>query len=125
MPTAATVQPTAGGTQQGTGARGANGRTNVVPIVPFIRASMEHTEPCGIDVQRQLLTSGAQDLGVFDVPAYGYVRNLVLVVQRGFPVLCTTGRGSHRTERRCHCAVQFRVRPGHGEQVGRLRERHW
>jgi hypothetical protein len=76
VPTAATMQ-TAGGTQQGT----KNGKAqNVQPLVPFIRASMEHREPCGIDVQRQLLTSGAQDLGVFDVPAYGYVRSLVIVV---------------------------------------------
>src|SRR3954465_3016061 len=68
---------TAGGTQQGT----KNGKAqNVQPLVPFIRASMEHREPCGIDVQRQLLTSGAQDLGVFDIPAYGYIRSIVLVV---------------------------------------------
>lgn len=76
MPTAATMQ-TAGGTQQGT----KNGKAqNVQPLVPFIRASMEHREPCGIDVTRTLVTSGSQDLGVFDVPAYGYVRALVLVV---------------------------------------------
>lgn len=80
MPTAATVQPTAGGTQQGTGARGRNAQPNVVPIVPFIRASAEHREPCGIDVSRLLLASGGQDLGVFDISAYGYVRNIVLVV---------------------------------------------
>lgn len=91
MPTAATMQ-TAGGTQQGT----KNGKAqNVQPLVPFIRASMEHREPCGIDVQRQLLTSGAQDLGVFDVPAYGYVRSLVLVVSgtggTGSPVFYEDG----------------------------------
>jgi hypothetical protein len=79
VPTAATVQ-TAGGTQQGTGARGGKGNQQVMPLVPFIRASMEHREPCGIDIQRQLLTSGAQDLGVFDIPAYGYIRSIVLVV---------------------------------------------
>ena len=77
MPTAATVQ-TAGGTQQGTGARRNNGQ-NVMPVVPFIRASAEHREPCGIDVSRLLIAS-QQDLGVFDIPAYGYVRALVLVV---------------------------------------------
>ena len=95
MPTAATVQ-TAGGTQQGTGAR--RGNTNgqqVMPVVPFIRASAEHREPCGIDVTRQLLTSGAQDLGVFDIPAYGYVRSLVLVVTAtggtGTPVFAEDG----------------------------------
>lgn len=77
MPTAATVQ-TAGGTQQNPGAR--KGNAQVMPLVPFVRASMEHREPCGIDVTRTLLTSGAQDLGVFDIPAYGYIRNIVLVV---------------------------------------------
>jgi hypothetical protein len=51
-----------------------------MPLVPFVRASMEHREPCGIDVTRTLVTSGAQDLGVFDIPAYGYIRYLVLVV---------------------------------------------
>lgn len=83
MPTAATVQ-SAGGTQQGTGARGAapanKSGQQVMPLVPFVRASMEHREPCGIDVNRLLLTTGAQDLGVFDIPAYGYLRYLVMVV---------------------------------------------
>jgi hypothetical protein len=51
----------------------------VVPTVPFIRASAEHREPAGIDVIRQMTTSD-QDLGVFDIPAYGYVRSIVLLV---------------------------------------------
>ena len=80
MPTAATVQ-TAGGTQQNTGDRAKGGKSGQpMPLVPFIRASMEHREPCGIDITRTLLTSGPQDLGVFDIPAYGYIRNIVLVV---------------------------------------------
>src|SRR3954470_14544412 len=74
MPTAATV--TAGGTRQGTGRQ--NDRA-VMPTVPFIRASAPHREPAGIDVSRQFTTSD-QDLGVFDVPAYGYVRSIILVV---------------------------------------------
>lgn len=80
MPTAATVQTA--GSQQNTGAnaRGGKGNAQVMPLVPFIRASMEHREPCGIDVTRTLLPSGPQDLGVFDIPAYGYIRNIVLVV---------------------------------------------
>ena len=77
MPTAATMQ-TAGGTQQST--KNGKGGQQTMPLVPFIRASMEHREPCGIDVSRQLVTSGAQDLGVFDIPAYGYIRNIVIVV---------------------------------------------
>jgi hypothetical protein len=95
LPTAATVQ-TAGGTQQGTGDRRSGKSTQqTMPVVPFLRASMEHREPCGIDVQRQLLTSGAQDLGVFDIPAYGYIRSIVLVVTgtggTGSPVFAEDG----------------------------------
>lgn len=74
MPTAAT---TAGGTAQ---ARGNGQQQRVVPTVPFIRASSEHREPTGIDVQKAM-TAADQDLGVFDVPAYGYVRSLLIVVQ--------------------------------------------
>lgn len=75
MPSAATLGGTGQGTQK-------NGRAQQAPIpmVPFIRASAEHREPTGIDVQRQLLITGTQNLGVFDIPAYGYVRNIVLVV---------------------------------------------
>lgn len=73
MPTAAMT----GGTAQKRNA----GRqsADVVPSVPFIRASAEHREPTGIDVSKQLTTSD-QDLGVFDIPAYGYVRSLWILV---------------------------------------------
>lgn len=50
-----------------------------VSLVPFLRASGEHREPTGIDVTKALTTSD-QDLGVFDIPAYGYVRSIVLLV---------------------------------------------
>jgi hypothetical protein len=73
-----TLQQTAGGTAQQS--RGRGGDTTVVPQVPFIRASAEHREPAGIDTAR-LLTAADQDLGVFDIPAYGYVRGIVLLVQ--------------------------------------------
>jgi hypothetical protein len=74
MPTAAT---TAGGTRQTTGP----GRDNrqVLPTVPFVRASSPHREPAGVDVSR-LMTGADQDLGVYDIPAYGYVRSIVLLV---------------------------------------------
>lgn len=68
---------TQGGTGVGTKARGSD--RVAVPTTPFIRASLEHREPAGIDVSR-LMTTSDQDLGVFDVPAYGYVRALFLVV---------------------------------------------
>jgi hypothetical protein len=74
MPTAAT---TAGGTRQGTGKGAANARP--VATVPFVRASAEHLEMGGIDVAR-LITGSTQQLGVFDVPAYGYVRSILLLV---------------------------------------------
>lgn len=76
MPTAAT---TAGGTQVSPGQRRGNNQ-QVLPVVPFIRASSEHREPAGIDVTRQLSASGTQNPGNLEVPAYGYVRNIVLVV---------------------------------------------
>lgn len=73
MPTAATVA-------QGNAApaRG-RGNSQVVATVPFIRASGEHIEPTGIDVSR-VMTGSVQDLGVFDIPAYGFLRSLAIVV---------------------------------------------
>jgi hypothetical protein len=96
MPTAAT---TAGGTRQETRQRGQ--AQQVMPVVPFIRASAEHREPAGIDISRQLTTSD-QDLGVFDVPAYGYVRRIVLVVTAsggtgGAPNVTTPEDSPHTT----------------------------
>lgn len=74
MPTAAT---TAGGTQQRSDK---NATQAALPTVPFIRASAEHREPSGIDVSK-LMTAADQDLGVFDIPAYGYLRSIMLLVQ--------------------------------------------
>lgn len=76
MPTAAT---TAGGTRASTSSADA-ATQQVVATVPFIRASAEHREPAGIDVSR-LMTAADQDLGVFDIPAYGYARSAVVLVQ--------------------------------------------
>lgn len=74
MPTAAT---TVGGTSQSTDSGKSNGP---VATVPFIRASAQHREPTGTDVSKTM-TSSDQDLGVFDVPAYGYVRSIVILVE--------------------------------------------
>lgn len=74
MPTAATQQPSGNA-----GSRQGKSNQQVMPTVPFIRASALHREPTGIDVSRVMTTSD-QDLGVFDIPAYGYVRNIVLLV---------------------------------------------
>jgi len=74
MPTAATQQPT-GNARDG----GKEKQQKVMPTVPFIRASAKHREPTGIDTSKVLTTSD-QELGVFDIPAYGYVRSIVLLV---------------------------------------------
>jgi hypothetical protein len=69
-------------TGQRTGPPNANGRrgnSQVVATVPFIRASGEHIEPAGIDVSR-VMTGSVQDFGVFDIPAYGFLRSLTFVV---------------------------------------------
>lgn len=68
---------TAGGTRSAT--KPASNGGAIVPVVPFIRASAEHREPI-FDVTKSLSAAGSQQLGVFDVPAYGYIRNIVLVV---------------------------------------------
>lgn len=77
MPTAATTQSAPSTAGNSNGARGGNNKT--VMAVPFIRASSEHREPTGIDISR-VMTGSDQDLGVFDIPAYGYVRSLVILV---------------------------------------------
>lgn len=74
MPTAATQSPS-GNAQK----REGKADQKVLPTVPFIRASAKHREPTGNDVSRVLTTSD-QDLGVMDIPAYGYVRNIVILV---------------------------------------------
>lgn len=71
MPTPAT----AGGTALATKPK----QTAPTAAVPFIRASAEHREPTGIDIQRTM-TAADQDLGVFDIPAYGYIRSLFVLV---------------------------------------------
>jgi hypothetical protein len=73
LPTPATV------TAPAPAQRGRGNDRNVVATVPFIRASGEHIEPAGIDISRAM-TAAVQDLGVFDVPAYGFLRSLIIVV---------------------------------------------
>lgn len=67
---------THGGTNSKAGSTKA---ATVISAVPFIRASAEHREPAGIDISR-VLTAADQDLGVFDISAYGYLRSIVLLV---------------------------------------------
>lgn len=73
-PTSATM--TAGGTASKT----QDARTRAPQAaVPFVRASAQHREPTGIDVSR-LMTTADQDLGVFDIPAYGYLRSIFILI---------------------------------------------
>lgn len=65
--------PTSGGTRQRQGAGGKGG------AVPFVRATVEHTESTGYDVTTQLGTGGVT-LPDITVPAYGFLRAIKLVV---------------------------------------------
>lgn len=66
---------TAGGTRQAQGAGGRNG----MGMVPFVRASAEHSEPLGYDVST-VMTTSVQALPDIVVPAYGFLRSILLVV---------------------------------------------
>lgn len=74
MPAPATMGGNAQGTSPG------NNQSKVVAVNPFIRASAEHREGAFWDRTTALLATGSQDQGTIDVPAYGYIRNLVFVV---------------------------------------------
>lgn len=68
---------TAGGTAQTTG--GQSSSQPVSALVPFIRASQEHKESA-IDITRAMSASD-QDLGTIPIPAYGYLRSLLILVE--------------------------------------------
>lgn len=52
-----------------------------VAVVPFVRASDEHLQPGNIDFTSGVLGATAQDMGIKDLPAYGYIRWLYLRVK--------------------------------------------
>lgn len=56
-------------------------KTRSVPVslVEFTAAAHEHVEPA-FD-QSQILTAAQQNLNPFDIPAYGYVRHIILLVE--------------------------------------------
>lgn len=70
------------------GSNGNGGETNAAPkngeapamVVPFVRASDEHLQPGNIDETRTMTASSA-DLGVQDLPAYGYLSHLYVLVE--------------------------------------------
>lgn len=74
--------PAAGSTvtknNNGNGKNGGNGAPPM-PVIPFARAGREHIEPF-VDVTTAALSASAQNFGPFDVPAYGYMTNIVLLV---------------------------------------------
>lgn len=72
MPTAATL---AGPPAQAK----SKGKPVETMLVPFPRAAKEHKEP--IFDFNQIITANTVSLGPFDVPAYGYMRNIVLLLQ--------------------------------------------
>lgn len=76
MPSAATLG-TSGGTSQTTAGKGAQQAPAIVK--PFYRATMEHRELAGLDITRALTTAD-QDLGSLPIPAYGYLRSILLHV---------------------------------------------
>ncbi|MGE3429256.1 MAG: hypothetical protein AB7I44_21115 [Hyphomicrobiaceae bacterium] len=48
-------------------------------MIPFVRASAEHSEPVGYDVST-VMTTSVQTLPDITVPAYGFLRSILLVV---------------------------------------------
>lgn len=64
---------TAGGTGQSQARNGRGG------MVPFVRASAEHSESTGYDVS-VAMTAAVQTLPDITVPAYGFLRSILLVV---------------------------------------------
>lgn len=75
MPTAATT-----GTVTMPSKKAPYGAATVAPAVPFIRASARHGEPTGFDVTKTMTTSD-QTLTVAEIPAYGYVRYIGILVE--------------------------------------------
>lgn len=65
-------------TRGGTGQRQGNNGRQVAPV-PFVRASVEHREPIGYDVSTAMSAS-VQVLPDVVVPAYGFLRAILLVV---------------------------------------------
>lgn len=72
MPSAATQSPPAD--------KGAKNDKRPMASVPFIRASALHREAAFFD-QSTLLSANQVDFGVIEVPAYGYIRNIVILVE--------------------------------------------
>jgi hypothetical protein len=79
MPSLVSSKPAATGANN-SDANNAPSTQQPAMIVPFVRASDENLQPGNID-QARLLVAGAQDLGVMDLPAYGYASHLYVLVE--------------------------------------------
>lgn len=75
MPTAAT----AAGQRPVQSKKAPGGQAPMAAAVPFIRASARHREPTGFDVTTTM-TGSDQTLTVAEVPAYGYIRYIGILV---------------------------------------------
>lgn len=80
---ASLTSPAAGPNMRGTNTAGgtaqSQSRNSRGGMVPFIRASAEHTESTGYDVST-VMTTSVQTLPDITVPAYGFLRSILLVV---------------------------------------------
>ena len=73
MPGAAAVA-----TPPATGKAG-GGKKASMPMVPFTRAAKRHVEP--FQDFSQIISANTVALGPFDIPAYGYMRNIIILAQ--------------------------------------------
>jgi hypothetical protein len=88
---ARTDQMSGAPTRGGTGQKQDNGKGRQTAPVPFVRASVEHRESAGYDVST-LQTTSTITLPDVVVPAYGYLRSILLVVT------CSGGAGTSVTK---------------------------
>lgn len=51
-----------------------------MPVIHFTKGSAEHSEGSGFDVSVSNWSAGSQDLGPYDIPAFGYLRSLIMYV---------------------------------------------
>lgn len=50
-------------------------------VIPFVRASDENIQPGNLDRTSAALTANSQDFGITDLPAYGYISHLFILVE--------------------------------------------
>lgn len=50
-------------------------------VIPFVRASDENIQPGNLDRTTAVLSANSQDLGITDLPAYGYISHLYIMVE--------------------------------------------